>query len=158
MAARLAAFVGLAAALMQARRISHGKKLELVARQKKTDRSKFVGGVPMLNYHLAEVGQTPLSKAKNAKQDWTVVVNSGVGDEQVAALCALSDCKAVGHPSSGGVPFFEVSCTESELEQLMQQAKGVAKYVEPDSTIYAVPEIGATAEAATWGLNRIGAD
>jgi len=147
MPARLAAVVGLAAAL------ALGAKVD-----QKTARSKFVAGVPILNYHLAYDGQQNLAQTENLKQDWTVVVNPGVTDEQVAALCKLSECKAVGHPSSGGVPFFEVSCTESELDELMQQAKGVAKYVEPDSTVYAIPEIDATAQAATWGLNRIGAD
>merc|ERR1740129_982322 len=64
---------------------------------------------------------------------------------------------AVGHPSRGGVPFFEVGCTESELEKLVKKAKGVVKYVEPDSPIDAIPEIDSP-EAATWGLNRIAAD
>jgi len=149
MPARCAAVVGLAAALAQGARVD---------RHQKHARSKFVAGVPILNYHLAYDSQKTLAKTENLKQDWTVVVNPGVSDEQVAALCKLSDCKAVGHPSSGGVPFFEVSCTEAELEQLMQQAKGVAKYIEPDSQVDAIPEIDATTEAATWGLNRIGAD
>jgi len=149
MTARSAAVVGLAAALVQGARVD---------RQKKPARSKFVAGVPIVNYHLAFDGQTTLANTENSKWDWTVVVNSGVSDEQVAALCKLGDCKAVGHPSSGGVPFFEVSCTESELDALMQQARGVAKYVEPDTQVYAVPEIEATSQAATWGLNRIGAD
>jgi len=147
MPARLAAVVGLAAAL------ALGAKVD-----QKTARSKFVAGVPILNYHLAYDGQQNLAKTENLKQDWTVVVNPGVTDEQVASLCKMSECKAVGHPSSGGVPFFEVSCTESELEKLMQQAKGVAKYVEPDSPVDEVPEIEAKSQAATWGLNRIGAD
>jgi len=149
MPARFAAVVGLASALAQ------GASVE---RHTKIARSKFVAGVPILNYHLAYDGQTSLAKTENLKQDWTVVVNPEISDEQVAALCSLSDCKAVGHPSSGGVPFFEVSCTSSELDELLQQAKGVAKYVEPDSLVYAVPEIEAAPEAATWGLNRIGAD
>jgi len=142
MPARCAAVVGLAAALAQGARVD---------RHQKNARSKFVAGVPILNYHLAYDGQTTL------KQDWTVVVNPGVSDEQVATLCKLGDCKAVGHPSSGGVPFFEVSCTESELDNLMHQAQGVVKYIEPDSQVDAIPEIDAP-EAATWGLNRIGAD
>merc|ERR1719192_3006395 len=149
MPARLAAVVGLAAAVAQGARVD---------RHKKNSRSKFVAGVPILNYHLAFEGHETLAKTENQKQDWTVVVNPGVSDEQLAALCKLSDCKAVGHPSSGGVPFFEVSCTEAELEKVMQQAKGVAKYVEPDSQVDAIPEIEAAPEAATWGLNRIGAD
>jgi len=97
-----------------------------------------------------------LAETENTKQDWTVVVNHGVKDEQISALCNLGDCKAVGHPSSGGVPYFEVSCTEAELEELMHQAKGAVKYVEPDSTMYAVPELEATPAAASWGLDRVG--
>merc|ERR1711963_254416 len=57
-------------------------------------------------------------------------------------------------------PYFEVSCTEAELEKLLQTANVVdaVKYVEPDSAVSVVPEIEASPEAATWGLNRIGAD
>merc|ERR1719476_1048776 len=149
MPSRITAVVGLSAALAEGARVD---------RHRTAAHSKFVAGVPIVNYHLAYDGQMSLAKTENSKWDWTVVVNPGVSDEQVAALCKLSDCKAVGHPSSGGVPFFEVSCTEAELEKLMQQAKGVAKYVEPDSQVDAIPEIEATTEAATWGLNRIGAD
>jgi len=148
MPARFAAVVGLAAAVAQGARVNRHKNSP----------AKFVAGVPILNYHLAFDGHETFAKTENQKQDWTVVVNPGVSDEQLAALCKLGDCKAVGHPSSGGVPFFEVSCTEAELEKLMQQAKGVAKYVEPDSQVDAIPEIEAETEAATWGLNRIGAD
>jgi len=148
MPARFAAVVGLAAAVAQGARVDRHKN----------SRSKFVAGVPILNYHLAFEGHETLAKTENQKQDWTVVVNPGVSDEQLAALCKATDCKAVGHPSRGGVPFIEVSCTEAELEKLMQQAKGVAKYVEPDSQVDAIPEIEAAPEAATWGLNRIGAD
>merc|ERR1719414_2020185 len=101
-----------------------------------------------MNYHLAYDGQTSLAQTEKLKQDWTVVVNPGVSDEEVATLCSLSDCKAVGHPSSGGVPFFEVSCTEFELEKLMQQATGVARYVEPDSPVDEVPEIEAKSQQA----------
>jgi len=149
MPARFATVVGLAAALAQGARVD---------RHTKNARSKFAAGVPILNYHLAYDGQTTLAETENMKQDWTVIVNPGVSDEQVAALCKLSDCKAVGHPSSGGVPFFEVICTESELDKLMQQAKGVAKYIEPNSQVDAIPEIEESTQAATWGLNRIGAD
>jgi len=149
MPARIAAAVGLAAVLSQGARVD---------RRQKNARSKFVAGVPVLNYHLAYDSQATLAETENLKQDWTVVLNPGVSDEQVATLCKLGDCKAVGHPSSGGVPFFEVSCTESELDELMHQAQGVAKYIEPDSQVDATPEIEAAPEAATWGLNRIGAD
>merc|ERR550532_2268119 len=149
MPAHLAAVVGLAAAVAQGARVD---------RHKINSRSKFVAGVPILNYHLAFEGHESLAKTENQKQDWTVVVNSGVSDEQLAKLCKISDCKAVGHPSKGGVPFFEVSCTEAELEKLMDQAKDVAKFIEPDTEVSIIPEIAADEEAATWGLNRIGAD
>jgi len=115
--------------------------------------------VPVLNYHLAYEGHSLAeTSTENTKQDWNVVVNNGVTDEQIAALCKIAGCKAVGHPSKGGVPFFVVSATEDELEKLMRQAKGAAKYAEPDSIVSAVPEIEADGEASTWGLNRIGAD
>jgi len=148
MPARLVAAVGLAAALANGARVDRHK----------ASRSKFVAGVPVVNYHLAYEGQS-LAETENMKQDWTIVVNPGVTDEEIQALCNLADCKAVGHPSKGGVPFLEVSCTEAELENLMYRAgKDVAQYVEPDSTVWAVPEIEASVEAATWGLNRIGRD
>merc|ERR1719336_3430090 len=35
---------------------------------------------------------------------------------------------------------------------------GTARYVEPDTEVHMIPEIEADVEAATWGLNRIGAD
>merc|ERR1719414_1737225 len=147
MPARFVAAVGLAAALAQGARVDRHK----------ATRSKFVAGVPVLNYHLAYEGNT-LAETDTTKQDWTVVVNPGVTDEQIVALCRIGDCKAVGHPSQGGVPYFEVSATEGELEKLMQQSKGIVKYIEPDSVVSAIPEIAADVEAATWGLNRIGAD
>jgi len=145
MPARVAVSLGLAAALGQSARVNRHRYAP----------SKFLAGVPVLNYHNAFEGATSLAQSDTLKQDWTVVVNAGVTDEQIAALCNLGECKAVGHPSQGGVPYFEVSCTEAELEELLHQAKGAAKYVEPDSMIHAVPELDASA-AASWGLDRIG--
>jgi len=147
MPARLAAALSLAAVCAEGARVD----------RRKSNRAKFVAGVPVLNYHLAYEGQS-LAETDSTKQDWTVIVNPGVTDEQIKALCKIGDCKAVGHPSKGGVPYFEVSATEGELEKLMQQSKGVVKYIEPDSEVSAIPEIAADVEAATWGLNRIGAD
>jgi len=147
MPARLAAAFGLAAVVAKGARVD----------RRKSNRAKFVAGVPVLNYHLAYDGQS-LAETESTKQEWTVVVNPGVTDETIKTLCNIGDCKAVGHPSKGGVPYFEVSATEAELEKIMQQAKGVAKYIEPDSVVSAIPEIEANEEAATWGLNRIGAD
>ena len=147
MPARVAAAVSLAAVLADGARVDRHR----------FTKSKFVAGVPLLNYHLAYEGNS-LAETENTKQDWNVIVNAGVTDEQIAALCKLSDCKAMGRPSKGGVPFFAVSATEAELEKLLRQAKGATKYVEPDSVVSAIPELEGDPEAATWGLNRIAAD
>merc|ERR1719499_1601294 len=67
-------------------------------------------------------------------------------------------CNLVGHPS-GGVPFLEMRGTERDLEAVLQSSGGAAQYVEPDSEVFMIPEIDdADSEAATWGLNKIGAD
>merc|ERR1719414_1125841 len=63
----------------------------------------------------------------------------------------------MGHPEKGGVPFVELRATESDLERLAQSAKGVINFIEPDQTVHMIPEMESV-EAATWGLNRIGAD
>jgi len=57
------------------------------------------------------------------------------------------------------VPFFEMRGTEKDLERVLQMGEGAVKFVEPDSTVSMIPEIEAdNVEAATWGLNRVGAD
>jgi len=49
--------------------------------------------------------------------------------------------------------------TESDLEKVINMAEGAVKYVEPDQTVHMIPEIESeNVEAATWGLNRVGAD
>merc|ERR1719330_888097 len=64
----------------------------------------------------------------------------------------------MGHPE-GGVPFFELRATESDLERLVHSAKGLISFIEPDQIVHMIPEIKSNnVEARTWGLNRIGAD
>jgi len=88
-----------------------------------------------------------------------VVVKAGTTDAQMQSLCkaAPNGCNLVGHPEKGGVPFLELRATESDLEKLAQSAKGVIDFIEPDQTVHMIPEMESV-EAATWGLNRIGAD
>merc|ERR550539_1425903 len=70
----------------------------------------------------------------------------------------MNGCNLVGHPA-GGVPFIEMRGTEKDLEAVLKISDGAAKYVEPDAEVHMIPEIEADdVEAATWGLNRIGAD
>ena len=41
---------------------------------------------------------------------------------------------------------------------MIRSGAGAVKYVEPDATVEMIPEMEASPEAATWGLNRVGAD
>merc|ERR1719414_971737 len=93
------------------------------------------------------------------EQDWVVMVKPGTSDAKIQDLCKANKkgCKFAGHPN-GGVPFFEMTGTERDLEAVLQSAGGVARYAEPDSKVTMIPEIEAAPEAATWGLNRVGAD
>merc|ERR1719157_483099 len=48
---------------------------------------------------------------------------------------------------------------EKDLEAVIHSSHGAVRYVEPDQTVHMIPEVeGDGVEAATWGLNRIGAD
>lgn len=132
--------------------------------------TKSIGGVPVLNYHLAYKGQESLSRSAllERTQDWILGVDKETTDEEVHRLCQLGNCLHEGHPSEGGVPFFEVSGTEADLEQLLEQAGGVkVNYIEPDGMAHAIPEFDGQPEAedsepgvmaATWGLRKIKAD
>jgi len=121
---------------------------------------KFIAGVPVLNYHQAYEGESSLGASDSEMAgEWVVVVKAGTTDAQMQRLCetAPNGCNLVGHPE-GGVPFLEMRGTESELESLVQSAGGVIDFIEPDATVHMIPEIESDVEAATWGLNRIGAD
>jgi len=125
------------------------------------DRIKFIAGVPVFNYHTAYEGKTSLSGSDSELVgEWVVMVKAGTTDAQMQSLCkqAPKGCKLMGHPQ-GGVPFLEMSGTESDLGRLVQSAKGIINFIEPDGTVHMIPEIEpASPEAATWGLTRIGAD
>jgi len=73
-------------------------------------------------------------------------------------LCLLADCRDVGHPSKGGVPFFEVRASETVLEELIMEGNGVVEYIEPDLEVYPLEAEAESSQAATWGLSKIGAD
>jgi len=131
-----------------------------VSRHKAEPTSKFIAGVPVLNYQQAYGGKASMGELDSAKeQDWVVMVKSGTSDAKIRDLCKANKngCKFAGHPS-GGVPFFEMRGTEQDLEAVLQLAGGAARYAEPDSTVEMIPEMEADPEAATWGLNRVGAD
>jgi serine protease len=116
----------------------------------------------VLNYENAFGGHPSWEQLNTAaEEEWNVVVKSGTSDQQITAMCKANrnGCNLVGHPSKGGVPFFEMRGTEKDLERVLQMGEGAVKFVEPDSTVSMIPEIEAdNVEAATWGLNRVGAD
>jgi len=131
-----------------------------VSRRKGTDTSgKFIAGVPVLNYHEAYGGDSSASLAENAKEHWVVVVKSGTCDAQIEKMCKVSNgCERMGHPSAGGMPFFEVYGSESDLAKALDAAKGAAEFVEPDGTVALYPDVEEVqAASASWGLDRVGA-
>jgi len=130
---------------------------------RKRDGVKLIAGVPVLNYDTAYGGKAgSLSELETqVEQEWVVVVKEGTTGEQLLHMCKVSKnaCNLIGSPHKGGVPFLEIRGTEKDLEQVIQDGAGAVKYVEPDSVVYMIPEIDeGGVEAATWGLNRVGAD
>jgi len=139
-----------------------------ITRKRGTASTKFIAGVPVVNYHTAYGGarlrrgveEASFGEVVDAEQEWVVMLKPGTSDEQIQKMCKTNKagCNLVGHPAKGGVPFLEMRGSESELEAVLQSSGGAARYVEPDSEVTMIPEIEADIQAATWGLNRIGAD
>lgn len=119
-------------------------------------RGKFLAGVPVLNYELVSEGKASLAE-KAGKQKWIVVVDASASDEQVDALCKMSRCVREGHPSKGGMPYFEIAGTERDLEKVLKAAGKLAKFAEPDQHVQLLPETEDDNVAlASWGLERVG--
>jgi len=120
--------------------------------------TKFIAGVPVANYQLAYTSASSYIEIDGLepKQDWSVVMEPSTSDEEIHRLCQLGECKAEGHPSKGGVPFFEVRATEEELGQLIHVSGGAVKFVEPDVLVSLSPEDAVKPQSELWGLERIG--
>jgi len=117
----------------------------------------FIAGVPVLNYHAAYGGKASLGELEEThQQDWIVMMHRGTTDAEVTALCAASNCKMAGHPGRGGIPFIDFSGTEVDLERVLKSAPGAVQFVEPDQPISMIPELEATSNAPSWGLDRVG--
>jgi len=121
--------------------------------------TKFIAGVPVLNYHAAYEGVEALVEGQT-EEEWVVMMNPGTTDAQIERMCnkATHGCKLQGHPSKGGVAFLEMRGTESDLDAVIRSSPGVVQFVEPDTQVQMIPEVEASPEAATWGLNRVNAD
>jgi len=120
--------------------------------------SKFIAGVPVLNYDLAYEGEEALVEGES-EGEWILMMTPGTSDSQIETMCQMAThgCNLAGHPDEGGVPFLEMRGTEQDLEAVIHTAPGAVQFIEPDQTISLTPEQPAP-EAATWGLNRIRAD
>jgi len=119
--------------------------------------TKFIGGVPVFEYHAVK----PSLSEGESEQEWILILADGMTDDEVKSLCQTNTkgCNQVGHPAAG-VPFVELRATEANLEKVIGSNKGMVKFVTPDQLDMMIPEIEADVgvKAATWGLNRIGAD
>jgi len=121
--------------------------------------TKFIAGVPVMNYHMAYEGEEALVEGET-EGEWVVMMNPGTSEKEMSSMCgqAAHGCKLVGHPSKGGVAFVEMRGTEDDLAAMINSAPGAVQFIEPDQTVSLIPEMEAGPEAATWGLNKIGAD
>jgi len=133
-----------------------------VSRKRATETSgaKLIAGVPVLNYHTAYQGEASLAQVES-EGEWVVMLNAGTTDAQIESMCqsAPHNCRLRGNPSEGGVPFMEMRGTEADLEAVVHSAPTAVKFFEPDQEVFMIPEMEShDVEAATWGLNRIGAD
>jgi len=127
--------------------------------------TKFIAGVPVYNYHAAYNGRVSLGELEGeAEEEWILFLEPGTTDAQAEDLCKVSrnGCNFVGHPT-GGVPFVEFRGTEVDLEQVIYSDLSAVAFVEPDQEDFQIPDMDGDdddvgAQAATWGLNKIGAD
>jgi serine protease len=76
-----------------------------------------------LNYNSAYSGRARASG--DQKEHWVVFAKKGADTKTLETMCQSSGaCEKSGHPSEGGVPFFEVFTTETGLEKVLSQAPG----------------------------------
>jgi len=132
--------------------------------------AKFIAGVPVLNYHLAYDGKASLGELEDeAVQNWVIMLENTVTDQQIAKMCKSNaiGCLLEGHPSEHGISFLSMLGTETDVAAVVNSCVGCSKYVEPDSQVSIIPELEAggagtlaqmEGDAATWGLNRVGAN
>lgn len=123
--------------------------------------TKFIAGVPVVNYHAAYGGQASLGSVEETlEEEWLVMMKPGSTDAQIESLCksAPNGCKSAGHPDKGGVAFLDMIGTERDLEKVIQESHGAVQVVEPNQILHMIPEIDpAPANSASWGLDRVGA-
>jgi len=133
-----------------------------IAKHKPSHDSKFIAGVPVLNYQAAYGGEPSLSTTEESREEeWIVMLQPGVTDAQIGALCQASKagCIMSGHADRGGVPFIDVRGTEKDLEAIVKSNRAACKFIEPNQPVSMIPELDADPNSSpSWGLDRVGAN
>lgn len=124
--------------------------------------TKFIAGIPILNYHAAYGGRGSLNELDvSLEEDWLVMMHPRTTDTELQSLCKVSKngCKHVGHPSKGGIPFIDMRGTEKDLAAVLESAPGLVHFVEPEQILHMIPELDEKAGGSpSWGLDRVGAN
>jgi len=122
--------------------------------------SKFLAGVPVVNYEIAYGGQPNFAAVEETREEeWIMMMKEGTTDAQIDSMCkvARKGCKNVGHPDTGGVAFLDMHGTEKDVEAVIKSADGAVQLIEIDSVIEMIPELDVEpATGGSWGLNRVG--
>lgn len=101
----------------------------------------IAGGVPLLNEHLAFAGreQSDLTPEELSDGRWTVYLKTSASDMEAKRLCDAVSCDLYGRSRSrGGVRFFELRGTESDLSAAVKAANGQVGFVEPGNALMLV--------------------
>lgn len=135
-----------------------------MARKKptRTGVTKMISGVQVHNYDKAfkqdRWDQSFLESMEGMleadQEHWLVMLKKGVSEEQLLKLCsAHAECEV--HGDASGVPFVELTASESQLGTILGQEADKIAYVEPNMPVFATPEVSATETEVPWGLRRI---
>merc|ERR1712129_559164 len=102
-----------------------------VSRKRQASSTKFIAGVPVLNYDAAYEGVEALVEGET-EAEWIVMMNPGTSDGQISKMCQMAThgCNLAGHPDEGGVPFLEMRGTEQDLEAVIHTAKVLQKMLD----------------------------
>ena len=90
---------------------AHGRRVVNRNEARKHGSTKFIAGVPVLNYHDAYDGHASLLEdTSNIEENWLLTAKPYTSDEELDNMCraAANGCLKQGHPSEGGVPYIEI--------------------------------------------------
>eukprot|EP00931_Biecheleriopsis_adriatica_P039400 TRINITY_DN22532_c0_g1_i1.p1 TRINITY_DN22532_c0_g1~~TRINITY_DN22532_c0_g1_i1.p1 ORF type:complete len:644 (-),score=88.22 TRINITY_DN22532_c0_g1_i1:99-2030(-) len=140
---------------------------------------KMLAGVPIYGYDVANAGNSELSSSfaegaesrgnKTREQEWILVLSDASNAESlIKSLCHGSEgvqCRLLGDPEDGGLPFLEIRANEEALERMLAAHPKVVNFVEPNFPLRLIPDDLPThpmkargqLSRIPWGLRAIGA-